>query len=480
MKKSFSIVLLLLLSFSGFTQQIWTLEKCIDYALTNNIQVKQQQLLVDGTKTEVLQSKLSLLPSLNAYASHGYNFGKTVDRYTNQFATKSVQSDNFYLSSQLTLFSGFQKINNMKKSKVDQESVKYDFNEYMDNISVNIATAYVQILYFKELAKTAEAQVNTTDLQVDRLKKLVAAGSIAQGDLYNLQAQRAAEQVQLIDARNNLEIAYLTLAQMLDLPSADGFEIEVPNLEIGLNPVITLNTDQVYEFALGARPNIKSAQLKVTSSELNLASAKGAMYPSISMGASIGTGYSGAAQLVDSVIFRGISPTALGVSKDVNGVNNGLIYAYAYDYRYKNKTFGSQFSDNINRSLNFNLSLPLFNGYSTHSNISRAKISLDNAKLSLENNKLQLRKTIQQAYADARGALNKYQAALLSVDATRESFRYSEEKFNVNMINSVQYNEAKKVFEKAQSDLLNAKFEFIFKTTVLDFYMGKPITLKRS
>lgn len=431
-------------------QEVWTLEKCVEYALTNNIQVKQQLLAVKSQQALLQQDKLSMLPNLNAGASHGYNFGQTIDRYTNEFATDKVQSDNFYLGSSVTLFEGFQKLNQVRQREADLITSQYDKDKFMDDISLQIATGYLQILYYNELVKTTENQLRSTELQSERLKKLVDAGALAQGDFYTLEAQRALENSQVVSARNNVDLAKLTLVQMLDLPTTEGFEIESPDLELGLQPSITVTPEQIYSFALETQPSIKSAESKVRSSELGLSMAQGTQSPSLQLQGSLATGFSGANKLFDTT-------------------------AFTYDV----KPFKDQFNDNFNKSISLNLNVPIFNGWSTRTNISRAKINVENTKYNLELSKLDLRKTIQQAYADANAALNNYQASITGVNAARESYRYAEQKFNVGSINSVDYNNSKKDLEKAESDQIRAKYEFIFKSTVLDFYMGKPLSLKR-
>lgn len=476
MRKFILIITCLLLFVSLKAQEVWTIEKCVEYALSNNIQIKQQMLQVKSGQATVLQDQLNMLPTLNGFAMHGYNWGKTVDRYTNQFASKRVQTDNFYLSSSVTLFDGFQKINRIKQGKMDLEAANYDTDKFMDDITLGIATGYLQILFYKELLKTAENQLQATDLQVTRLQKLVAAGALAAGDLYNIQAQRATENVQVVDARNNLDLAYLTLAQMLDLPSTENFEIETPDLELGAQPSLTAMPDQVYAFALENQPMIKSAESRLKSSEYLLNQSRGALLPSLSMQGSLGTGYSGAAsQVIDKYVANGTQ--VIGFVELPGGIQD--VYTLKYDPVWKDNTFSNQVSDNINKSLSFNLSIPLFNGWSTRTSISKAKLNVENSKYALDLRKLELQKTIQQAYADAKAALNKHQSSIVGVEAARESFRYAEEKFTVGSLNSVEYNNSKTNFEKAESNLLQAKFEFIFKTTVLDFYMGKPITLNR-
>ena len=468
--------------FSMRAQEVWTLEKCVEYALTNNIQVKQQLLLVKSEQALLQQDKLSMLPNLNGGATHGYNFGQTVDRYTNEFATDRVQTDNFYLGSQVTLFEGFQKLNQVKQRKADLEGIQFDTDKFMDDISLTLATGYLQILFYSELLKTAQNQLKATQQQSERLKKLVDAGAVAQGDYFTLEAQRAIENSQVVNAQNNLDLAYLTLVQMLDLPSTQGFEIEFPDLELGLQPTLAIPAEQIYEFALETQPSIKSAESKVKSSEIALSMAQGMQSPALTLQGSLGSGYSGASQIMESYTVTTPDVTNTPASSFIPGPDGKPIqnvWAYTGSAVYTTKPFNDQMKDNFNKSFSFNLNVPIFNGWSTRTTISRAKINVENQKYNLELSKLQLRKTIQQAYADAQAALNNYESSMSGVSAARESFRYAEQKFNVGALNSVDYNNSKKDFEKAESDLLRAKYEFIFKSTVLDFYMGKPLTLKR-
>ena len=463
----------------SYAQKVWTLEDCIEYALTNNIEVKQQMLSIDNGEETLLQSKLGMLPDLNGYASHGYNWGQTIDQYTNEFATARVRSNNFYLSSQFTIFNGLQQMNQVRKNELDLLSTKYDVDKFMDDVSMTIAAAYLQILYYGELKRVAEAQLDITQQQVDRTKKMVDAGTLARGDLLLIEAQLATEELNLINVQNNLDISYLTLVQLLDLPSTLGFEIEKPDLSTVKAPEAPLGADAIYEIALGSRPDIKSAEIGVQSSEKSLSLARGALSPVFGFSGSWGTGYSGAA----SDYSKGIDPVdippyLIGYTASPEPL---AVYSVPYtDYKdYETKLFGDQISDNMNKSIMVNLYIPIFNGWMVRSNIAKAKIGINNANYTLESSKLRLRKVIQQAYADAVAALKTHAAAEKKVDATTESFKYADQKFNVGLINSVEYNEAKKEMTKAQAELIQAKYDYIFKITTLDFYMGNPLTLKR-
>ena len=286
MIKKIAVMLMLagLVTSAGIAQQPWTLEQCINHALTNNLQLKQQMLLVESAKADVLQSKVDLLPGITGNASHAYNYGQTVDRYTNQFATSRVQSNNFYLQSGVTLFNGFQKLNLIKQNQLNLMATEQDADKYMNDMSVNIATFYMQVLFFKELVQIRGNQVDITRQQVQRMQKLVDAGSMAAGDLLTIEAQLSGEESALITAENDLEISLLTLSQLLDLPSTNGFDIVVPQLEIEADPRLAGTPDEVFNYALGHMPEIKAAEYRLQGSERQLARAKGSYYPSLEIG----------------------------------------------------------------------------------------------------------------------------------------------------------------------------------------------------
>lgn len=452
-------------------QEPWSLEKCINYALSNNIQVKQQQLSVDLSKENLLQSKGNVLPDLNANGTHVYNFGQTVDRYTNAFANNRVQSNNFYMSSNVNLFSGLRNYNNIRKNKLELEASKFDLDKIKDDISLQIATAYLNILFNIELLKVAQDQIDVTKQQLERTKKLVEAGADARGKQLTIEAQLASEEMQAVDAQNQLDLSYLLLSQLLDLPTPAGFEIEKPEINMTGESLGLIQPELVFSNAVANRPEIKSAETRLKSSEMSVKIAKGGLSPSLILSGSIGTGYSEARQE-----FAGMRNTG---RTDTLGFYLGNPITFPeQEYLYKKVPFGSQLKDNLNESIGLYLSVPLFNRFQTKNQISGAKIAMKNAGYTLEWNKIQLNKTIQQAYADATAALKRYQAAQKSVEALQESFKYAEQRFNVGMLNPTDYNDAKNKLTKAQSDLLQAKYNYVFRKKILDFYNGNPLTLK--
>ncbi|MDP2423017.1 MAG: TolC family protein [Bacteroidales bacterium] len=472
MKKPAIIILFFLLAFGTVNaQKVWTLEDCINHALENNIQVKQYLLRVENAHSDVFQSKINMLPNLNGYVSHGWNWGQAIDRFTNQFATERVQSNNFYGSSTVTIFNGFQKVNTVRKSQYDLMATKFDTDKFLDDISLSIAMAYLQILYAQEYVAIAENQINITRQQVERMKKLVTAGTLAQGDLLTIEAQLAAEDLQGVEAQNNLDLAFLTLVQMLDLPLTDGFTIERPVIEFYESQTILMKPDQIFSFAMGKQPGIKSNEMRYESAMRSLAIARGAQSPNIQMVGSWGTGYSGAQKIGKDEYLETIP---IGYTSD-----NKLVTTQVVKYGSTAiKPFADQFNDNNNRTIDFRVNVPIFNGWYTRTSINKAKIAMQNAEFELESSKLQLNKTIQQAWADANASFKKYNASNKKVIATQESFKYADQRFNLGMLTSLDYNNAKKELQRAQSEMLQSKYDYVFKTKVLDFYMGLPLSIK--
>ena len=447
----------------------WTLQQCVEYALVNNLQIKQSELNVQMSQVNLLQSKGNTLPSVNGNVSHSYNFGRTIDPFTNSFASDKVLSDNFSVSGSITLFSGFQNLNTILENNYNYLAAKYDLEKMRNDISINIATIYLQILFNDELLAIAQGQVDITKQQVSRIQKLVDAGALPKSNLYDIQAQLASEELNVVNAGNQLDLSYLNLQQMLDLKSP--LKIVKPDISIPSNDVLSLSASQIFLTALSAMPEIKSAEYKYLSAEKGFKVARGSYYPRLMLSGSYGTGYSGASKTLSSYSISGYDTVG------ITATSLEPVLAPAFNYTYANTPFNDQINDNLNKSIGLNLSIPIFNRFSAYSNVKRAKISQMNAQLSLDLAKNQLEKSIQQAYADAVAALKKYNATLKAVEAMEESFKYTEQKFNVNAITSFDYNEAKNKLIKSKSDLLQAKFDYVFKLKILDFYQGKQLTL---
>jgi outer membrane protein len=478
-KKTYGRVLMLILFVSAVTasegQKIWTLEDCINWALTNNLDIKSQVLNVETNKKQMLQSAVSLLPDLNANGTNYWNFGQTIDQYTNTFATNTVRSNNFSISTNMTLFGGFAKINTVKQNQINILASSYDLDVIKNNISLAVAGYYLDILLNTELLEVARSQVEVTKDQVSRIGKRVAAGSSAKGDLLNIQAQAATEDVLVISAENTLNIANLSLQQLIDFPVSKDFIIEKPQLKAVEAPKELFTPDQMFAYAVMNRPEIKAAEMRVQSNQKGLAIARGYLSPVLSFGATWGTGYSGAATQVDPNIPADTSYIPVGFTQ----TTHETVLFESITNQYRVKSFSDQIATNDNKSFGFNLRVPIFNGWQGRTAISQAKINMDKAQVNLDIQKRDLRKSIEQAYADAVASLKKFNSSTAQVEAQQESFKYTQEKFDVGMLTSFDFNNSKKDLIKAQSDLLQAKYDFIFKTTILNFYMGKPISINQ-
>lgn len=453
MRRGFLFVLIsLLFLLPGYPQtRKWTLEECVQYAIDHNITIRQQEISTQYNKNQLRQTRIGQLPSLNGNTNYSYQRGRALDQSTYSF-TQKVNYVGLNLNSSLTLFNGLQTRNTLKQQKYILEASLQDLQKAKNDISLNVALAYLQILLDKELLEVAENQLEVTQQQIERTKELVEAGSLARGSLYEIEAQAASEEVQLINARNALDIAYLDMTQLLELDSTEGFEIIVPEINIPDSGYVIPPVNLVYSDAMNLMPQVKSAELGLKRSEMDLLIAKGARMPRLSLSGSFNTYFSDNLKKV-----LGVDPVT------------GIIYG--------NYPFGEQFKDNQTWGITLGLMIPIFNGWQVKTGVDNARLNLDNAKYQYDFTSKQLYKEIQQAYADAGGALKRYLASQRTVASAFESFRYNEEKFNVGLINTVDYNASKNQLTQAQSDMLSAKYEFFFKVNVLEFYRGKPFKL---
>lgn len=444
----------------------WSLNQCIKYAWQHNLTIKQAEVSKEIAQNNVTGSKANIYPNLNGYVSNTWNYGRTIDPFTNTFATSEVLSQDYYLSSQFTIFGGEQNINQVKQNKATLEASKYDVEVSKNNIALNIASAYLQVLLDQELLTEAQNQHQVSLQQVEHTQQLVTAGSLSRSNLLDVQAQEANDDVNQVNAQTQLDLAMLGLAQLLDIDSVQLFKIAVPVIAIPDNPTVE-GPEQVYAKALTAMPDIHSAELKWKSAEDAKSVAEGALYPKLTFNATIGSGYSGS----DYETYITTEQIPLVTSA-------GTIYIQEpTEAEGPLKTFNQQLNENFNKSIGFRLNIPIFNGLQSNVAYKNAKLNALNNYYNYENSQLTLRKNIQQSYADALGALRKYHATQKSVASLTEAYNYTKTKFDVGMATALDYNTAKTNLEKAQSDLLQAKYNYIFKVKVLDYYEGKPLKL---
>ena len=424
------------------TTEQWSLEQCINYAHENNITIKRQKLNTEYRENVLKQSKLNQLPDLNAQIGTSSRNGLvsgtdskgeyfSYDQYSHSISPG--------ISSRATIFEGLAKKHEIQKNKYILLSAQSDVEKVENDITVQLTQHYLQVLFNKELLRVAKEQYEVSNLQMERTKKLVDAGSQAMGSFLEIKSQAAKEALNVTLQENNLGISLLNLAQLLDLESPIGFDIQSPVMpEMGIFAADLPRI--IFTTSVDIMPEIKSSEYNVQSKESELSEIKGGYYPKL---------YANA-----------------GLSSNANFYNN-----------YDDGSFSSQMKDRRVYSIGFTLQIPIFNKFQVRNSVSNSNISLLDAKYQLESDKLTLRKEIQQAYADALASYKKFLASEEAVNSFKESFRYTEKKFNVGLVNSVDYNVAKTDFTRAQSDLLQAKYEYVLRTKILDFYKGVPIQL---
>lgn len=470
-----TLLTLAILTLPGMAQdgnKAWDLKKCLEYAMENNIALKQAELTRLNNHIALEQAQAARMPSLNFGGNTATNFGYSVNPFTNQFTSQAIQSLNGGLSSNTTLFNGFRLTNNIKQAKIDLQSSELDLKQAEYDLALNITLAYLQILRNAEIVKSNELQVNSTKEQRDRTSKLVKAGALAQADLIQLESQIATDELSLVNARNQLELAHLTLMQILRLDPSEPFGILMPELSEPEEGALEISASDVYDIAESSQPFIESADLQVQSSALGIEIAKAGMRPTLSVTAQAGSGYSsGRTQVVgfeDQVV-------PIGVSIAGNEVQNAEVTFYDGQAVRETYTFADQMVDNIGGNISFNFNIPIYNRRVNSSNIQRAEIGLKNAQYTAELQRQQLEQTIQQAYLDARSAFSSYVATQRQVDALDLTYQNTEKQYNLGVVNSTDYLLARNNLNRARNDLVRTKFDYIFRTKVLDFYQGKPL-----
>ena len=426
-----------LITYTGVNAQVWTLDKCVSYAMENNLNIKLSKLNVDMAEINKLDSRFSMYPNLNASASQSNSFGRAINPFTNTYVSQNVSSVNLNASTNVTVFNGFSKINAFRGDKESLEAEKLTLEKSRNDIALFVINAYMNVLYTQDLVRVAKEQLDVTKSQLDRSEKNAAVGNATQGDVLNIKSQVATDELNVTTAQNNLDIAKLDLIQLLDRDPGEGFEVVRPeNVDQYLTANTFSNLKDVYSTAESTLPDVKILEYKYNAAKFNLAAAKGNLYPRLNLGAGLGSDYA-----------------------DVNP-----------------SSFNNQINNNFSKFVSFQLSVPIFNGFSARNNVKRASIALTSADINRQQSKLTLSKNIQQAIADLRGAKMKYESTQRSNQSLKEAFKYSQQRFDVGLLNSVDYGLSKNNVAKSDADLIQAKYELILRAKLLDFYNGKPLT----
>lgn len=439
MKRLILLFSLFIITACVFAQEKWSLMECIDYAYEHNIVIQKYQLSTQYQENQLQQSKYNRLPNLSANVSQGLSFGRSLT-IENTYESFTSANTGLSASTNLLLWQGGTLRNTIKQREFELNASFEDLKKAKDDVALNITAAYLNILFARELLSVSENQLGQTQKQLERTKQLVEAGSVPYGNLLEIEAQLAREQLDIVNNENQLRLATLVLAQMLEIETYNNFTIKEPVFPELRAQMSVLASEQVYKKALQNRPEIKRAGYQLESSKAQLKIAKGSLFPTLSASAGIYDDYLNSNQ------------------REVAG-------------------FFDQLADNHRENVGMNLNIPIFSRFSNRTNIENARLQVENQKLEMENVKKELRRQIEQARVNAVAALKRYTANKTAVESMQESLRYIEEKYNVGRVNPVEYNNAKTNLSIAESNLLQAKYDFIFRSKILDFYNGIPIKL---
>ena len=430
MKKLLYIgVLMFLTTLNLSAKKIYTLQQCVDTALQNNRNVKQQGINRQSKAIDYEQARMDLLPNLNASAGQSFMLGRSLVA-DNTYRNVNSSQTSFNISSGITLFDGMKMKYNIDARKAEMKASEADLEKIKLDIELNVTVAFLQVLLYKENLQTLEAQLELTKQKIEQKTALVNAGKQPEGELYELKAQLAKEELNLTQAENNHKLALLDLAQIIELDNFEDFDVEISG-DMTIAAYQLLSAEEVYRTAVQSRPEIKGAEYRLQGNMKNADIARSAFFPSLSFGAQVGTGY-----------------------YNLSGIPNDA--------------FNKQLNDNLSTDVGFSLQIPIFNRFEVKNRVSASKLAIESSKLDIENVKLELRKTIQQAYQNALAAQARYAAAQKSEIASKEAYRYAEQKYEAGRASVYELYQAKSNLTQVLSELSQSKYEYVLRIKVLE------------
>ena len=436
-------ILLSLLYFVSATAQVkkWTIEECIEYALENNLTIEQLELQLESTKLGESDAFGSFLPNLNASASSSWSKGLVTNPTTNSLISTTLFSVSGGVNSRINIFDGLRNIHRYNRAKLSTIASQYQLGDIKDDISLNIANSYLQVLSSKEGLKVVELQLKIAEEDYERTKKMAESGVVPKGNLLELDAAIANLEQQKLSAENAVLLNRLSLAQLLQITDYGNFDISDDSYKIPLAEIFNYSAKEIYSKALSYRSDIKLAETNIGIAEKDVKIAKGALYPSLGASVNYNTRYSNLAK------------KQFGTS------------------------FGNQLSKNDGIMYGINLSIPIFNGIGVKNNIRRSEINLERNKLQAEQDKLVLEASINQAYLDVKSFAKSYEAAQKTLKARKLAFDFAKERYNVGLMDAFDFSQAKSRLDNAEIDVISAKYDYIFRIKILEIYFGLPITL---
>ena len=462
----------------------WTLQAAVDYALAHNLGVRQSELTAQQQDAQTRLNRAALLPTAGLNGTQSYNFGTNRDPFTNQFQAVNVRANNFTASGQVTLFAGFQLRNTVRQGQLDAQAARVDVEKTRNDLSLNVASSFLQLLLSQELIRASEARLGTVREQVSRSEKLFRAGAVAEGNVLDSRAQLAGEERTLVTAQNQRDLAQLALVQELNLDPATAtrFEVVLPTLPdpaaFGAENAGGLDPTATYELARQNLPEIRTAELRVRSAQRNLDVFRGAYYPRLTLAGGVQTGFSSVRnqQILRQDKFNAVPVLQIDPNATGGYAPTSLVLLQPSFDQLPFKFF-DQLSQNRGEFAQISLNIPILNGLQTRVGVQRAQINIQQNEVRAEQARLQLRQTIQQSYADALASQRRFAASSRQVEALALAFRNAEIRFNNGLLNGTDFNIARNNLTAAESDVIQAKYEFFFRRKVLDFYQGKPLAL---
>lgn len=415
-------------------QDAWELGRCIDYALEHSLTIKRQMDNVKQQEIQLSTSKSQRLPGVSGSASENLSFGRalTID---NTYANKNTQSTSFSLSADVPIYTGGQISNDIKIKKLGLETALADLDKAREDVALNVTSAYLEAVYQKDLVNVSERQVELAKSQVVRMQKLFENGKASEAELAQIKATLANDELQLTQQQNAYMMALLSLSQLLELESPEGFDVVRPTAGDVTSEILTA-PDVIYAEALGIKPQIKAEQLRIESAEKNIRLARAGYFPTVHLGGGLGTSY-----------------------YKTNG--------------FQSQGFGHQLKDNFNQYVGLNVSIPIFNRFQTRNNIRQAKVQFHSQQLQLEETKKQLYKSIQQAYYDALASQKQCTSSEVALKSSLSAFALMERKYENGKATATEYQQQKTDLLKAEATAIQARYTFLFRKKILDFYRGK-------
>lgn len=455
-------------------EKLWTLQECVKVALENNLNVRRSFYNVENFKIGLLQSKMALLPTLNMGSSYAKNFGRALNPVTNSFINRNSNNLNLQATSSLTLFNGFRLQNTWRQSSQDLAASGQDLEKAKNDVIINVVTLFVNVIFNQELYDNATYQLNSSKQQLDRITRQVQAGALPKGDQLNQEAQVATNEVNLVNQENTLNLSLLQLKQALQLPGFTPMRVQAPEVQPE-DLVLEESPEAIYSVALQRMPEIKSAQLKVQSAQLAWKANRGGLYPRLTLNGSAASNYSSASDNPRTAFDGTFSPTPNPIGL-VEGTTQ-QVFGFQPNTTVISNGYGEldQLQDNLFKSVNVSLTIPLFNGLQNRAGVQRASINREMASITEQETKNALRQTVETAYNDAVAAARSYAASLKQVAAREEAYRMAKQRYESGAINNFEYQISENDLFQAKSDLSRSKYNFIFRKKILDFYQGKPI-----